>query len=60
MRTRYMQPSFVDLDTTMIYARMNQRRRAYQRERFLKNVCPWIIAGSTFGTLIYLIATKVF
>lgn len=59
MRTRHMAP-LMDIDTTLIYARLNARRRAYQRERIIKGVCPWIIAAASFGTLIYLIATKVF
>lgn len=52
--------SVMDIDTTLIYSRMRHRRRAYQRERILKSVCPWLIAASSFGTLIYLIVTKVF
>lgn len=60
MRTRYMQAGFMDLDTTQIYARMTQRRRAYQRERIIKSICPWVIAVSTFVTLGYLIATRMF
>lgn len=59
MRTRYMaQP--MDIDTTWIYSRMNRRRKAYRRERFLKSVCPWIIFFACFGTLLYLLVTKVF
>jgi len=52
--------SVMDIDTTLIYSRMRERRRAYQRERILKSVCPWIIAAASFGSLIYVIATKVF
>lgn len=55
----YPQP-FVDIDTTAIYNKLKRRRRAYQRERLMKQVCPWIIAASSFGSLIYVLATKVF
>jgi hypothetical protein len=50
----------MELDTTYLYAALNRRRRAYQRERVLKKVCPWLIAAASFGTLGYLIVTKVF
>lgn len=59
MRTRHMTP-MMDIDTTLIYSRLNQRRRAYQRERILKAVCPWIIAAASFGSLSYLVITRVF
>lgn len=57
MHNRY---PHLDIDTSYIYGKLNRRRKAYQREQLAKRVCPIVIFVATFGTLGYLIATRVF